>query len=395
MSTMPPSPRTVRRARLWLAAAAVAGFLPALGVALRGWLDFAAFYAGGHFVGGPAIYDVAAVVRYQAANGMQVVPFVYPAPVALLYAPFAALPYALAAGLHLVLMTAALVWAAAIWGEVVGLPRRWAILGALAWAPAAASAVSGQNATVVLLLVALATRALTTRAAEPPAMARRAASGLLAGLAVAKPQLAAAAALAVAARGGIGAILGLAGAGIVHYGLGVVATGGDPAWPLSWLRVVAAYTREDMLANGWQASSIPTIGARLSALTGSVIPTVLAWVVAVAIGAYCLRGFRGSSIPAAVAVACAVGLVISPHAWVYDATLLLPAIAVLAADAARRGWPASSLRAFVVLYALATAWPVGWLVGVTPVALVVLGVALALVPGGVVRRRVGLEAAAT
>ena len=36
-----------------------------------------------------------------------------------------------------------------------------------------------------------------------------------------------------------------------------------------------------------------------------------------------------------MALAAALGLLISPHAWVYDATLLLPALGVLAARAAR------------------------------------------------------------
>ena len=38
---------TPARARLWLIAAAVAAWLPLLGVPLRGWLDFCAFYAAG------------------------------------------------------------------------------------------------------------------------------------------------------------------------------------------------------------------------------------------------------------------------------------------------------------------------------------------------------------
>ena len=38
---------TPARARLWLLAGAVAAFLPAIGMPLRGWLDFSAFYAAG------------------------------------------------------------------------------------------------------------------------------------------------------------------------------------------------------------------------------------------------------------------------------------------------------------------------------------------------------------
>jgi hypothetical protein len=104
------------------------------------------------------------------------------------------------------------------------------------------------------------------------------------------------------------------------------------------------------------------------------LPSGLPWIVA----------------PRSVAIACALGLVVSPHAWVYDATLLLPALSLLALDASRSGWPTRAIRAFVVAYALAILWPFGWIVGLTPIVLVVVGVALALVPGGAARRVLAL-----
>jgi hypothetical protein len=86
-----------------------------------------------------------------------------------------------------------------------------------------------------------------------------------------------------------------------------------------------------------------------------------------------------------VALAAALGLLISPHAWVYDATLLLPALAVLAARSARRGWPWRDRWWLAVAYAIALSWSLGGFVGLTAMPLLVLGVPLALVARGPVQ----------
>ncbi len=74
----------------------------------------------------------------------------------------------------------------------------------------------------------------------------------------------------------------------------------------------------------------------------------------------------------AVALACAAGLVVSPHAWVYDATLLLPAVAVVASRAAARGWPWRDRWLLAAAYALAVTWPLGGFTGLTAVLPVVV-----------------------
>ena len=76
------------------------------------------------------------------------------------------------------------------------------------------------------------------------------------------------------------------------------------------------------------------------------------------------------------------GLLISPHAWVYDATLLLPALGVLAARAARRGWPWRDRWWLAGAFGLALLWPLGGVVGVTLMPLVVVVVPFALVERG-------------
>ncbi|MGI8533261.1 MAG: hypothetical protein ACR2LP_00070, partial [Candidatus Limnocylindrales bacterium] len=85
-------------------AAALAAYLPLLGIPLRGWLDFSAFYAAGSLAFTPGVMDLAAVVRWQAESGLPITPFPYPATVALAYAPLALLPYGVAAALHVAIM---------------------------------------------------------------------------------------------------------------------------------------------------------------------------------------------------------------------------------------------------------------------------------------------------
>ena len=85
----------------------------------------------------------------------------------------------------------------------------------------------------------------------------------------------------------------------------------------------------------------------------------------------CLPGIRRWRIPAALALASAAGLVVSPHAWTYDATLLLPALALLAADAAERGWPWRDRWLLAIVYAAGLLWPLGGVVGFVPLAPIV------------------------
>lgn len=365
---------TPGRARLWLTAAAAAAWLPILGVPLRGWLDFSAFFAAAQLAFTPAVTDLVAVTRLQVEQGLPITPFVYPAGLALLYAPLSALPYGMAALLHAGLMLVLLLLAADTGARLVGLPRRWAILGTLAWAPAAAGVLSGQNTSLALLLVVIAAWAL--------ARGHDGRAGLAVGLVAYKPQLAVPMLGLLVLRGRLRALLA---AGIVlglHYLAGVLATGGRLDWPLTWLANVSAYQEADFLANGWQAISLPALGIRLELVTGLPGLTLLGTLVGLAIVVACLPALRRLPPLDAVALAAALGLLVSPHAWVYDATLLLPALAVIAARSAQRGWPWRDRWWLAVAYAIALSWSLGGFVGLTAMPLLVLGVPLALVERG-------------
>jgi hypothetical protein len=364
---------TAPRARLWLTAAAIAAWLPLVGVPLRRWLDFDSFYIAGSLAFTPGVAQLAPVVREQVARGLPPTPFVYPAGVALAYVPFSWLPYDVAAALHVALMTALLVVAAVMGADLLALPRRWAVLGALAWGPAAAGVISGQNSALALLLVVVAALGLARN--------RDMITGIASGVLAYKPQLAAPLLGLLLLRGRWRAA-GVAIAAIgVQYLLGVLATGGNWAWPTDWLATLGQYASADFHDNGWQAISLPALGTRLAIVTG--------------IGAFAVAGYAAAivavvaSIPAlrrlppldAVALACAIGLLASPHAWVYDATLLLPAIAVLAVRSVERGWPWQDRWLFAGGYAVGLTWALGGFVGLTLVPLVVIGVPILLVRG--------------
>ncbi|MGH2407425.1 MAG: glycosyltransferase family 87 protein [Candidatus Limnocylindrales bacterium] len=368
-----------RRARLWFGAAIVAAWLPVVGIGLRNWLDFSAFYTAGALAFTPELTRLSAAVTYQAAHGLPITPWVYPAGLALLYVPFALLPYGLAAPLHLALEAGLLAVAAWLGASLVGLPRRWALIGVFAWAPAAAGVLSGQETALALLLVVLAARTIASGWA-----------GVAIGLLAFKPQL-------FVPQGGMLLLRGLWRGALValvivagHYLLGVVATGGDWRWPESWLATIGAYTRPDFLANGWQAVSMPAFGTWLEVTTGVPGLAIVGYLVGAIVVVAALPALRRWPVVPALALAASVGLVVSPHAWVYDATLLLPALGVFAAAARERGWPWQDRWLLAVAYGLALAWPLGRFVGFVPVLAVV-----ALAPGVLLgwgpSRRFGVE----
>ncbi len=372
---------TPGRARLWLVSAAVAAWLPLLGVPLRGWLDFSAFYAAGSLAFTRAVTDLAPITAFQAERGLPITPFVYPAGMALPYALLAALPYGIAAALHAAVMAGLLVLAAVVWSDIVGLPRRWVVLGALAWAPAAAGVASGQNSSAALLLLVLATGALVRQ--------RDAAAGALGGLLAYKPQLAAPVAGLLLLRGRWRALGWLAAACLVQYGLGVIATGGRLDWPVGWLASVRAYQEADLLANGWQAISLPGLAARAGLVTGMPWLVLVGYAVAGVVVVACLPALRRAAWPDAMALAAALGLLISPHAWVYDATLLLPALGVFAARSAARGWPWRDRWWIAAAYGICLTWALGGIAGVTAMPLLVLATPFALLERGPFRARPG------
>ena len=358
--------------------AVAAAWLPVLGMPLRGWLDFSAFYAGGTLAFTPDVLDLSAVERLQAALQIPNTPFLYPPGLAILYVPFAWLPYDIAAAVHVLLQGAILVAAAFVGAAAFGVDRRWAILGTLAWAPAAGAVVSGQNSALLLLLTA-GTAWLLVRDAQGRA-------GLMAGIAAYRPHLGLPITAVLVWRGAWRAVLA---AGLVlglHYAAGVVATGGALDWPARWLATVAAETANDFASVGWQAIGLPGILGRLSvggSAPGSLLgPAIVGYAIGGLLILSALRELRTWDPPRAIALACALALFAGPRGFAYDATMLLPAVAVLAHDATRRGWPWQDRWLIAGAYAIALAWPVGGFLGLNPLALLVLATPFVLLGRG-------------
>jgi hypothetical protein len=87
-----------------------------------------------------------------------------------------------------------------------------------------------------------------------------------------------------------------------------------------------------------------------------------------------------------VALTCALALLAGPRGFAYDATLLLPALAVLARDATRRGWPWRDRWLAAAAYGIALAWPVGGIIGLNPLIVLVLAAPFVLLGRGPFRR---------
>lgn len=297
-------------------------------------------------------------------HGLPPTPFVYPAGVALPYVPLSLLPYGVAGALHLGVMLGVLVLAAIVGARLLHLPRNWAVLGALAWGPAAAGVVSGQNTSVALLLVVAAAASLANQ--------RDALAGGLAGVLACKPQLAAPIAGLLLLRARWVALAVLAMVLVLHYLAGIIATGGNLGWPVDWLQTLSSYTAADFHDNGWQASSLPALGTRLELITGLPFLTLAGYAVGGAIVLFCLPALRRMPPLESVALACALGLVVSPHAWVYDATLLLPAAAIFVRNASTRAWPWQDRWLLATAFAIGLTWALGGFVGITLVPLLVV-----------------------
>jgi Glycosyltransferase family 87 len=362
---------TAPRARLWLLAAAVAAWLPLIGVPLRRWLDFSAFSVAGSLAFNPQVAQLAPVLRAEVERGLPPTPFVYPADVALAYVPFSWLPYDLSAALHVALMAALLIVAAAWGADLLRLPRRWAVLGALAWGPAVAGVVSGQNTPLALLLVVASGFGMLRH--------RDGITGFAAGILAYKPQLAAPVLGLLLLRGRWRSV-GVAGLVILgQYLLGVVAAGGNWAWPVDWVATLGQYTAADFHDNGWQAISLPALGTHLELVMGIHGLTLVGYAIAGLAVIACVPALRRMPPLEALALTCALGLLISPHAWVYDATLLLPAMGVLAARASQGGWPWQARWLFALAWAIGLTWALGGFVGVTLVPVLVVAVPVALI----------------
>lgn len=330
--------------------------------------DFPAFYAAGSIVDDGHLDQLYDLDRQRATQAELfdeggVLYFAYPPPVAAAYAVLARLPYVAAYAVHTAVMAAALV--AALWVVRPMLPARRpgdAVLAAVAltFVPVLMAVTLGQNSAFVVLLVAASWRLARD--------GRDGLTGLALGLLLFKPQYAVPLIGLHLVRGRwqvVGAS-SLVAAGWWVAGAGMLGT----SWTGDWIAQVGDFTALDAEVNGRNAvswlgiaehvlgvGSLPAIllGGALALLTASAL--VLLW-----------WGRTDDQLALPMAAASVGILLVSPHAMFYDAALLLVTCAGLAAVDRL-----PSRRGLLLASALGALHPLKSVIGLTPVAAVVVG----------------------
>ncbi len=281
--------------------------------------------------------------------------FVYLPGAAWALAPLRNVPNAVGFGINAVLMLGAAVASAVAARRIYALSLPFCLAAILAWAPTTYALVIGQNSPFGLLLVLLSllgfTRGAPLLTAVPLA------------LLLYKPTYAIPLIGLLALRRRWRELLVVAAGAACWYLASVAATGGDWAWPMTLAGLERAFFALDFVHNRVKAIGLTTllIAARVP---GAVVAAAGALVVAAGIPLLIRAPGRE-----AYAAACLLGLVVSPHAWSYDAVLALPMVfvAVTSVREPERTWLVCSA------YALAPTLIVAHDIGFTPLAIVVIG----------------------
>ncbi len=315
-----------RRLRLWATTLAILGLVPVVGAPGAGWSDWPAFWSGGAMAGSAAILTPASQFAWRAARGELAAFFPYPPGAAWLFGPAASLPLPASFALYGLLVLAAAAGAGFIAARVYRLDRTVALLAVLAWAPVMSSIVIGQNGPLALLLTLAAIAALVE--------GRDGLAGACAGLLLYKPTFAAPLLLLLLVRGHRRALVAVVAVALGWYLASTAATGGDWAWPAAWLGGIAGYQGIDFAGNADKAVSLPGLLLRLG-LPWPVIAGLAGCVLLAS-----LPILRRRPILEAASYASLLGVALSPHAWGYDAALVLPAMLWFLADRRQDDQPA-------------------------------------------------------
>lgn len=298
------------RLRLWALGLCLMGVVPVIAAPQNDWHDWGPIWSAGATAGGPDLVDAGRHVAWQAAHGVAQAFWAYPPASAWLFWPFAQLPLAVAFWVEEAAMLACLLTAGWIAARVYGLTPELAILAVLAWAPATASLVIGQNAPFALLVAMIAIWALAT---DRPWIA-----GVAAAVLWYKPTLALGFVALFVVRGRWRELAVAVAGGGVAYLLSVAAAGGDWSWPSTWLDGARWWLPADAARNADKAVSLPGLLARLP------LPWFVPVLGGVALAVAALPGLRRAPIVEAAGAACVVGLAAGPRTWGYDAALTLP-----------------------------------------------------------------------
>ncbi len=306
------------------------------------WSTFA--WAAAH-VGTPGLLHPA---RFQDA-------FVYLPAAAWALAPLRGLPSGQGFALNAGIMLCALIAAALVARRIYALSFPFCLAAIAAWAPATYAIVIGQNSPIGLVLILVSLAGFVRRA---PAL-----TAIPLALLLYKPTFAIPLVGVLVLQRRSREIAIVAFGALCWYLGSVVATGGDWSWPITLARLEHALFGIDFSYNATKAISLTALLVRVG-VPGVVVAACAAFVVAASIPALTRVPDRE-----AYAAACLLGLVVSPHAWSYDAVLVLPMLFVVATTAREPVRTRLTCAAYAVAPMLLFAHEIGF----NPLLLVVCG----------------------
>ena len=243
--------------------------------------------------------------------------FVYMPGAAWFLTPFAHMSLQIGFAVNAVTMAAACAAVGVLASRVYHLPLTFAVLCAFAWAPMMISIVVGQNAPFALLLVTAAIWALANK--------RPVCAGVAIGLLLYKPTYALPFIVLLLARRQWRALVVATLCGSVWYLLSVAATGWDWTWPVGYAHALSRYAAADFAVNAAKAVSLPGLLIRFG------VSGIVAGAAGIAALTVCSPLLSRVSVLEAASATGVLALAFSPHAWYYDAVLLLPALYYVAA----------------------------------------------------------------
>jgi len=269
--------------------------------------DFNQFYSAAELAGSGHLYDFNRIERLELQHGDHPVPFGRLPVYALLLKPLTAIGYKGARAVWLLANLAALFGFAALWP----IRHRRDLFTMLCWScPAAILLSTGQDTGLFLFFVAVGLRLLRAD--------RDLAAGLVLSLCAAKFHLALAIPVLLLARRRWLAIAGGFAGGLLQLAVSFAAEG--RAWPsqLWHLSAISDFSPSPAkMPNLLGLTHALPFGAGLEAIL-AVLALAAVWITA-----------RRSPLSVGATAAVTAGLLISHHAYVYDAVLLLPAAALL------------------------------------------------------------------
>jgi len=282
-------------------------------------IDFNQYYAAGRLVGTGRLYDWDSIRAVELEHTTRTVTFTRIPAFAVAFKPLTWLPWTAARGIWFGIGIAALAGFVWLWP---GINRGWASVAVLWSMPVALCLATGQDSVLFLFFFALGLRLLQD--------GRDWWAGFVFSLCIAKPHLALLVPVLLIAQMRWKAIV--SGAAGVIASIGVCFLSGEGSdWPHRLLTLTSRIDGHP-LAGGLAAANFPPAEApeRMPNLRGLLwffgggIPAEIVVGLIVVVAVWFIS--RKRSVPVSGTIALAGGLLLSHHAYVYDALLLIPAL---------------------------------------------------------------------